>query len=513
MRERIIKILFLSLCALLVYIQTSGQTPVNIEFDRYTTKDGLSNGYITTILQDSKGFVWIGTSNGLNRFDGISFKNYYFDPKDTTSIPGCAINHLTEDANGNIWVITNNGLCVYDRKKDNFSRKHIIVNDIQLIGYYLNTSLIDSKGYLWVSAASMKVFRFKIYNNPEIETNVIYAESFTIEEEDVEDQYKNNVFGMAEDDQGKVWLTSYSNKLFYLDRTRNKFVSYPIPVAEANKLSNKRKGLFKDSSGDLFITIEDGGLLHFERKNNKFRLYQPTVPGAGPQGKVLFALAEDLNGNIWIGDRNYEGITIFNKKTGKFSYCQSDKWDPYSLLTNKINCIYRDYVGNMWVGTIMGINKFSPGKTKFKRYYTNLSVPHKLGHNNVLCFAEGRDNVIWIGTDGGGLNKMDRKTDLFSYYAYENGNANSLSSNAIISVCEDHKGTLWMGTFHGGLAKMENGKFSAYLPNASDPYAISSRNVWYVLEDSKQNLWAATLSNGLDLLDRKTGRFYHYTFD
>jgi len=512
-RVGINKILFLNLCALLIFIRVAGQLPANIEFDRYTTKDGLSNGYITTILHDSKGFVWIGTSNGLNRFDGITFKNYYFDPKDTTSLPGSSINNLSEDENGNIWVMTSNGLCMYDRKRDYFSRKVIFIDEMQLIDYYLNTCLIDSKGYLWVAASSLEVFRFKIYNNPEIARGIIHAESFEINEDDTDPIYRKNVLAMAEDQDGKIWLASYSSKLNYFDRAKNKFIAYQIKHPEADKFSNKRKGMLKDSSGDLFITIEDVGMLYFKVKGNTFNLYKSSINGLGPNGKVLFALAEDTNGNIWIGDRNSEGITILDKKIGTFSYLQADKWNPYSILTNKVNCFHCDKVGHMWIGTITGINKYSPGKTKFKRYFSNANLADKLGFNNILCFAEGKDNVIWIGTDGGGLNKLDRKSDKFTYYEYDNGKANTISSNAIISICEDHEGTLWMGTYHGGLARMKDGNFKTYLPDPSNSLAIASRNVWNVFEDSKQNLWVGNLSDGLDLFDRKTERFYHYTYN
>lgn len=494
--------------ALVIALNTLGQSK-NIEFDHYSTKDGLSNGYINTILQDSKGFIWIGTSNGLNRFDGISFKNYYFNIKDTTSIPGTGVTNITEDSEHNLWVMTVNGLCVYDRKKDNFSRKTLVVDGRKLSDRYLYTCLIDSKDYLWVSAANHKILRFKIFNNPL--KGIIDVEEYALDEDDVNEIYKNNIFSIVEDKDSKIWVASFSKKLFYLDRQQNKFNSQLINHKEVDKFSNKRKGLFIDSGNDLFVTIEDKGLLDWDRKNNKFNLYIPDGPLAGPKGKVLFALAEDKDGLIWMGDRNYEGVSIFDKKTGKFTYCQSDPYNPYSLSTNKINCIYRDNAGLMWVGTIIGINKYSTGKAKFTRYYSNSRLPDQLNINNTLCFAEGKNGTVWIGTDGGGLNKLDRKTGKFSYFVHDILNNNTLSGNAVISICEDHEGTLWLGTFYGGLAKMEKGKFKAFLPNLSDPYSISNRNIWYVLEDSKQNMWVATLNSGIELFDRNTERFYHFS--
>jgi len=505
-KSRLLLIYFL----ILISTNSFGQTG-NIEFDQYTTNQGLSNGYVNAILHDNKGFIWIGTANGLNRFDGITFKTYHSDIKDSTTLSASGVTSLVEDRYGNIWVMTSNGLCVYNRKKDIFSRKTLQVNEMIFNNFFVYASVFDSKGYLWASSPNVGIFRFKIDENSSSSNSNIKADLYLLDENDVENTLKNNVYSFVEDEGGLIWIASQSNKLFYFDNQQNTFLSKKINLPEVGNFSNKRKGLFKDRDGDFFISIEDNGLLVWNRKTDEFRLYKPNGTNTGPKGKVLSAISVDNNGLIWIGDRNSEGISIFNKITGTFSYCQSDMFDPHSLNTNKINCIYRDRNESMWVGTIIGVNKYSPDKVKFKRYFSNPNVPGKLSFNNTLSFAESKNGDIWIGTDGGGLNKLDRKTGVFSHYRDNPSDPNSLSSNAVISICEDHEGTLWMGTYHGGLARMKNGKFDAFYPDPANPNSISDRNVWYVFEDSKQNLWAGTLNSGLELLDRKTGHFYHYT--
>ncbi|MFY9152192.1 MAG: two-component regulator propeller domain-containing protein [Prolixibacteraceae bacterium] len=509
-RDKCYKGLFFYLFSILISIYSFGQSNP-VEFDHYTTNQGLSNDYIHAIIQDSKGFIWTGTDNGLNRFDGITFKTYYFDLNDSTSISGSGATSMVEDSLKNLWVMTSNGLCVYDRNEDNFSRKLIRVNGEEIPNSYIYACFLDSKGYLWIADANQGILRFKLHDIPDISIGIIDAEIYTIVEDDVNRNFRNNVFSFAEDKDGKIWVASQSKTLFYFDNQQNKFISQAINLPEVNRFSDKRKELIKDRDGDIFISIEDNGLVLWNQRKNKFTLFKPNGTDTGPKGNVLFALAEDKNGLIWVGDRNSEGISIFNKQTGKFAYCQSEDLDPYSLNTNKINCIYRDATGAMWVGTIVGINKYSPGKSKFRRYYGNPNLPNRLSNNNILCFAESRTGDIWIGTDGGGLNKLDRKTGRFSHYPYEPSNRHSLGSNAVISVCEDHEGTLWMGTYHGGLENLKDGQVHTYLPDPSNPNAISDRNIWYVLEDSKQNLWLGTLSSGLDLFNRETNRFYHFT--
>ncbi|MDP3914114.1 MAG: two-component regulator propeller domain-containing protein [Bacteroidota bacterium] len=503
------KLLFY-LISVLISANSFGQSG-NIEFDQYTTNEGLSNGYINAFLHDSKGFIWIGTANGLNRFDGINFKTYYSEIKDSTTLPGSGVTALVEDSLGNIWVMTSNGFCVYNRKKDSFSRKTMRVSEVIINNSFQYSCFIDSKGFLWASSPIVGIFRFKIFDNPQISNAIIDADLYLLEEDDVDSKLRNNVYSFVEDENNQIWVASQSNTLYYFDNQQNKFIPKQIDHPEVDNFSNRRKGLFKDSGGDFFISIEDNGLLVWDRGKNDFRLYKPNGTNTGPKGRVLSALAEDRDGLIWIGDRNAEGISIFNKKTGKFSYCRSDKSDPYSLNTNKINCIYQDKTGSMWVGAIIGVNKYSPGKLKFKRYFSNPNIPGKLSNNNTLSFAESKTGEIWIGTDGGGLNKFDRKTGVFSHFKDNPSDPNSLSSNAVISICEDHEGTLWMGTYHGGLARMKNGKFDALYPDPANPHSVSDRNIWYVFEDSKNNLWVGTLNSGLDLFDRKTGRFYPYT--
>lgn len=497
------------LISILISANTFAQSG-NIEFDHYTTNEGLSNGYVGAILHDSKGFIWIGTANGLNRFDGITFKTYYSDIKDATSISGSEVTALVEDSLANIWVMTSNGLCVYDRKKDRFSRKAMRVNGVIVNNSFLYSCIIDSKGFLWASSSGSGIIRFKIYNNPLISDTIIDVELYSLAEDDSDSTRRNNVFSFVEDENNKIWLASQSKHLFYFDNQLNRFLSKQINHPEVTNFSNKRKSLLKDSAGNFYISIEDNGLLEWDREKDDFRLYKPNGTNTGPNGRVLATLAEDKDGLIWIGDRNAEGISIFDKKTLKFIYCQADEFDPYSLNTNKINCIYQDKTGSMWVGGIIGVNKYSPGKLKFKRYFSDPNTPGKLSFNNTLSFAESKTGEIWIGTDGGGLNKLDRKTGEFIRYSDNSSDRNSLSSNAVISICEDHEGVLWMGTYHGGLARLKNGKFDAFYPDPANPYSISDRNIWYVFEDSKNNLWVGTLTSGLELFDRKTGRFYHY---
>lgn len=503
------------LCLFLLCVEYSLLAQYNhIEFDHYTTKDGLSNGYVSAILHDSKGFMWIGTMNGLNRFDGINFKSYYNDPNDSTTIPGSSINAICEDSLGNLWLLSSNGLCVYDREMDHFHQIKIFFDNNQTPVTFLHHGIIDERGDLWISFANQGVARIKIYGNPQINSGSVHAVFYQFHEPKVDPVYKNNFYSFAEDNYGKIWTIGYNNQLYYFDDINKHFVPVNIRHPLAGQFVNHRKNLLIDKDGDFFIAIEQVGLLVWYRSKDEFVLYphkKDIKKNQYPGGSVLFALAKDRNGMIWVGDRNAEGLSLFDKTKGTFQYCKAQELDPYALNSNKINCISEDRNGSIWVGTIIGLNKYSPGKSKFKRYYSNPNFENKLSHNNILCFAESSEGHIWIGTDGGGLNKFDRASDTFMHYHHEASNPASLSSDAIIALCEDHHGTLWIATFNGGLCSYKNNVFKNYTPIPGDSNSISNINIWYVFEDSKHNLWVGTLNSGLDLFDRKNQRFYHYS--
>lgn len=482
------------------------------EFDHYTTNDGLSHGYINSIFQDRKGFLWFATARGLDRFDGLSFKVYLFNEQDTNSISSDEINSLVEDTMGNIWIGTGNNICLYNREKDIFSRKIFRSGNKEYSKLSVVSTFIDSKGYLWLGTRGESIFRFKVYDNPGIYGKNINADAYSLNEDDVLPENKNSVYSFIEDYKGIIWVASYSNKLYRFDALNNKFIPFPVQHPEAMNMSKKQKFMISDHEGNFFITTEYFGLMEWKRNENKFILFKPNGTNSGTLNDFLFGIAEDKDGLIWIGSRNGGGINIFNKKTGQFTYCLNDETNPNSINSNAITYIYRDRSGSIWIGTgnNKGINKYSPYKKKFNRFYFNPQQPEGLNCNNVLCFEESRDRDIWIGTDGGGLNKYNRETGKFKHYTANPSIPGSISSNAIISLVEDNEGTLWFGTFNGGLGKMTGNKFYAYYPVPSNPYSINNKHTWYVFEDSKNNLWVATLNLGLNLFDRKTGRFYHY---
>lgn len=164
----------------------------NIEFDHYSPDDGLPNGYIQTFLHDNRGFMWIGTINGLTRFDGLGFRNYYHDPYDSTSLNASTINQLIEDDKGNIWILNNRGLCLYNRNKDNFIRIKLDIDSLDYDELYLSTGYIDNNNILWMALTNTGIIQLNL-DKINLSTQQAKAKLYSIEEPDVEDTYKNGI--------------------------------------------------------------------------------------------------------------------------------------------------------------------------------------------------------------------------------------------------------------------------------------------------------------------------------
>lgn len=476
-------------------------------FSSYTTDNGLSNNKINCFFQDSRGFMWIGTAIGLNRFDGLSFKTYHFVSADSNTLSDNRIHSIVEDSTGNLWILTGNQISLYNREKDIFSRKIFNVKNAFFDDFAFRAGIIDSEGYFWTSTWEA-VYRFKLYANSQLNNKVIDVEKYLLFEDDANRKY--SVTSFVEDENNRLWMANASNKLFYFDKIKNKIVPFPVNHPDTAKFVDREKKMMIDSEGDFIITIEKCGILIWDRDKNTFDLKVPDGTRYGPNNNYLFDFAEDNNGFIWFGDRDKGGINILDKKSGQFTYLLSNESDPFSLNSNKISCIYKDKAGSIWVGSIKGFNIFNYSRQKFSRYYNNPYNPNSLNFNNVLSFAESKSGDIFIGTDGGGLSIFDPKTGKFRSYINNPYEPNSLSSNAVVSIFEDHEGVVWLGTFNGGLVRKENDNFYSYVPDPSNSYSISSAHVWNILEDSKNNLWIGTLNQGIELFDRETGRFYHY---
>jgi ligand-binding sensor domain-containing protein/PAS domain-containing protein len=489
-----------------VCISIAGQVN-EIKFDHLSVEDGLSQGNALVTIQDSKGFIWIGTEDGLNLYDGYRCKIYRNDPRDPKSISSNFVRTIVEDKNGDIWIGTQSGLNRYDRDKDNFTRMMHDLNDPNsIITDGIQKLFIDSKNRLWVSTQEgINLFDIKTRKMELIQHDPSNSNSIA----------SNYTRDILEDSQGRFWIATYSGLSLY-NEGENKFTNYQSDPSDLQSLSSdKIQYLFEDSHKRLWVGTFDNGLNLMNVNNGTFQhfVYDPTDKNGIPNN-LINCIAESSEGIIWVGTSG--GLCIYNEGHDNFTIFLQKAEEEGSLSSSDISNICFDVNNRMWVGTRFGgVNIYDKGKYKFLHYKNKKFEINSLSNNNVTSFAEDELGNVWIGTDGGGLNYFNRRTNNFSNISFDPNKPNGLTNNKILALRLDSYGELWIGTWAGGvnLYNRETGKFKHYMYDPNNPTSIGDNNIFYIYEDSRKEIWICTWGNGINKYNRITDDFTRFTND
>jgi len=477
-----------------------------IKFEHISVEEGLSANTVLSILQDSRGFLWIGTYDGLSRYDGYSIKIYNQDLNDSTSLSSSKIRCLYEDNSGNLWIGTwSSGLNKYDRGKDRFTHYlNIPGNPTSLSSNTVLSICQDKNNDLWIGTADglnrydAEEEQFIHYkNDPENPTSI----------------GDNVIYSIFEDNSGILWIGT-SKGLNKFNRQGGNFIRYEHNPEDPFSLSNNSIFSFcEDNRGKLWLGVFDGGVYKFDKEKELFTQYRndPEDPFSLSSDRV-FSVYEDSRGELWIGTYG-SGLNRFDSKNERFIHYIHNPDNPFSLSDNNICTIYEDNSGIIWIGTWAGgVNKYDREKEKFAHYSYIANNPNSLSNNSVRAICEDNSGAIWIGTDGGGLNRLEKERGKFVHYTNKPGDPTSLGTNEILSVCVDNYGVLWIGTDRGGLNKFDSKKeqFVQYRHNPDDLTSISDDDVTVVCEDKTGTLWVGTSTGGLNKFDRKKEQFIQY---
>jgi signal transduction histidine kinase/ligand-binding sensor domain-containing protein/DNA-binding response OmpR family regulator len=471
----------------------------NIRFEHISLEHGLSQNTIECILQDRQGFMWFGTQDGLNKYDGYKFTVYRHNPDDRTSLGANFVSSIFEDSGGLLWIGTRGGgLNQFDRKQETFTRfKHQADNPHSISHDSVRSIFADSAGILWIGTEGGGLNKFDKKTG-----------KFTRFQHWADNPHSlshNEIRSIFEDSAGTLWIGT-GGGLNQFDRKQETFTRFLHLANNPNSLShNEVRSIFEDSTGTLWIGT-GGGLNRFDRKQETFTrfLYQVDNPHSLSHNEVR-SIFEDSTGTLWIGTGG--GLNRFDRKQETFIRFLHQADNPYSLSHNFVMSIFEDSGGNLWIGTLVGgINKFAVNET-FIHFKHQADNPHSLSHNFVMAIFEESDDNLWIGTLGGGINKFARKEETFTHFQHQEDNPHSLSNDNVWSIFEDSDGTLWIGTGNG-LNKFNRKEetFIRYQNQADNPYSISNNFVNSIFEDSDGTLWIGT-GGGLNQFDRKQEKF------
>ena len=473
----------------------------NLRFTGLTVEDGLSQSGVNAILQDRDGFLWFGTEDGLDRYDGYEFRTFQNDRKDPESLSHNWVLSLLEDAEGDLWVGTSGGLNRFDRASSTFTRfVHDPENPESLSHDVVRALYRDSKGELWIGTGS----GLNRYRGGDVFEHFAHNPSNPASLSD------NSVFVIQEDEAGFLWVGTASG-LNRFDRDSRTFRHYRHSQEDPSGLPGSSvDALHVDRDGALWVGTE-GGLARHDPQSDTFDVYRhdPENDESLSHDNVRTIL-EDSTGTLWIGTEG--GLNEWVPAHDAFHRYQHDAASAGTLSDDHVISLHEDQGGVLWLGTkVGGLNKINVRTGSFAHRKVE---PGGLSHAAVFAVADGGD-AVWVGTFGGGLDRFDSATGRVDHFRHDPSDSGSLGDDRVMSLHVDSRGTLWVGTYSAGLNRFDpdTGRFVRFRHDPDDPTSLSHDGVKFIREDRDGVLWVGTHRGGLNRLDRETGSFVHYRHD
>ncbi len=483
------------------------QPNTSLRFENLSLEQGLSQSVVNVTFQDSQGYLWFGTQDGLNRYDGYHFTIYRPDPDNPSSMNDRMIMDITEGPQGVLWVGTMlGGLNRLDQKGGTFSHYLNDPGDTGSLGGNCIRSLyIDQEGMLWVgSDGGVDVvdpqsgsFLAHYRNNPQDPSSLL----------------SNEVTDIIQDRSGVMWVASQAG-ISYQAQANGPFQHIVHdPSDQASLMGSKVNWVYEDTTGDLWLGTELG-LERLDRQAltlEHFRASRST-PGSLSNPSIK-AILEDRSGNIWVATA--DGLNLLDRESGSFTVYRHTPGDPTSINNSVILSLFADREGILWVGTYGGgVSKLDPGHNKFPILQYDPTDPKDISSFGLI---EDHSGQLWFAVYGMGLLSVNRTTGQYVLYDHDvDDPQNSLLDNFVWTVSESRDGVIWVGGNQGlNAVDPASGLITHFQNNddkPGDPYSLNGNTAGFTMEDSLGLLWIA-MPSGLDCLDRTSGIFTHYIHD
>ena len=482
--------------------------PRNIQFTRITSREGLSQAGVNAIVQDLHGFIWFGTQEGLNRYDGYEMVVYEHQADNPASLSHDWVWSVYLDAAGSLWIGTDGGgLNRFNPAEETFTHfRHDPENPASLSNDRVRSIYQDARGSYWIGTDGGGLNRF----DPETGKFTRFHHN----EAEADSLPGDTVLAIYEDSKGKLWVGT-DNGLARMDHARERFVRYHHDPSSPGSLSNDQvRCIYEDNRNQLWIGTYKGGLNLFDRGTNRFRHFQhdPANPYSLSHNRVR-DIYQDNEGTLWVAtDR---GLNEWYPENNGFIHYEHDPADPSSISDNRLSKIFQDKGDVLWIGTFNGVNKWNYVSDTFTYLQVDPDSPSQLSDNVIMTIEESSDNVVWAGTYGGGLNRIDMDSGNSVQYRHSPDDDRSLSDDRVMAIHADRDGSIWVGTRNGGLDHLDpaTGQFSHYRHNPEIPVSLSSNSVSTIHSDDNGTLWVGTYGGGLNRLDPVSGKFSIFRHD
>ncbi len=487
---------------LLVVMLISCSAHATARFDHYTIEHGLSQNTITSIVEDKYGFIWFASQDGLNRFDGFEFDNFYADTNNNQTLSADYIYDLFIDQQGQLWLATRGGgLNLFDYETERFEHftfaddnKNNQANDIHQI-----IQANDEELWLATYEAGIQVFNIR---------------SQTFSPLKQFNQHKDTINAVITSlllDKDTLWLGTQSQGLMQLNLNNNQLKHYRQNSATLGAISdNQISAIFKDSQEQIWVASAHG-LNLYQASSDTFKHFLHNKDDSNSLShNAIVDIVEDNQHNLWLATSGgINKISHDGKTISRFLHAANNK---YSLAGNFINTLFISDNNNLWVGHFTdGISKTSLATPLFKHIDTETYDQQAPSSNNIWAIFEDHRQNTWVGVDGGGLQVYDKNRQLIKRYLHSNTNNNSLSSNRVWAIAQESPGIFWIATFDAGINRLDThtGTIERYLHQENNSNSLIDNKVVALHIDSNNYLWIGTKA-GLDRLDLASREFKHF---
>lgn len=515
----------------------------NIRFETIGLEQGLSQQNVRAIHQDSEGFMWFGTQEGLNRFDGYQFKVFSNSLYDTNTISSSYVSSIDETSDGKLWLATGAGVSVFDKATHSFKRYNTFLDDkggkvIEALVVHVDSldnvwvgtndglnkydPVNDSFEYvtlggnksdkpiriesiveditngIWIGAKNHGLYRY--------DTLTKRFELFNNIFEGVNDKVTSSIVKLLVDGDQRLWIGTLGEGVFVLDLKLPKHTSNTSHLIKVEGLDAVLvRAFYQDVNKTIWVGTDSG--LYAYDKNKQFievLRYDITNVKSISDNKIR-SIYQDNGGVFWVG--TYRGLNKWNTATANFDYFRYQANKEKSLSNPNINTIFNAGNDHVWVGTHDGLNLVDLVSGNITQFKADADNQKSIRSNNITALFTQSKSELWIGYRGQGITHIDRKTGEHTHYRNIKDNEDSLGANGVTVIQGTRSGEVWVGAYNGGLNRFdkETGKFRRYMHSSENDFSLSSNKVTSIYEDSRQMLWVGTIDSGVNLFNPALG--------
>jgi len=477
---------------------------VEYQFSTLNFSNGLSNNHITSLYKDPRGFIWFGTMSGLDRYDGYQFKVFRHDQHDPHSIGDNYIEQIFEGPEGKMWVQSRSSrFNIYDLATDQFDRDYA--------GYLRRHSLPE---FWLLSVTGGAAGYWFVYRDSGIYHLNSNGTVFAVRQDSARPGCLSTaaISEAKEDHDGNCWVVHQNGLLEKVDGRTHTVVFRTASLQNVIGNNQIPCGLYIDNQDDIWLYASGyfKGVWCYHPPTDAFTHFSVSSGPTRLSSDVIYSAIQDDKGKIWLAT-DHGGVDVLDKNNQTVTTLTHIEDDRKSLAENSLPAMIRDNTGTIWLGTFKsGINYYHENNIQFPLFRHHPNDPHSLSFDDVNKFAEDSAGNVWIGSNGGGLIYFDRRRNTFRQYLNDPANPASLANNIIVSLLVDHDNRLWIGTYFGGLDCFDGKRFIHYRHDDHRPASLADDRVMCLYEDSDGTIWAGTLAGGLDRFDRKKNGFDHF---